>query len=323
MKSSQTFLRGLMAMVLLGSVSCMNRNFQALPLETNSKNIEDQVIPETSPREPIPEKQSDLTAPEDAPIPVKKSDTKPAPGPSTPTKSEKQEPTKNNEKAAETKDDSTRNKPANDNSKDFTGPGVLKPTIYYFPSFNEDESKCEKNTMMHGTGGKDLLMVCQSTAKECGLQGSCAITQNGVTRSFNILGAKDGQDRFFEIGEQGCRYGYGVESACLDPFYTLAADLNLYEPGEVIFVPAVVGTKLPDGSQHSGYFVIRDRGRGVTGTGRFDFFSGLITWKDAKNPFTKMGLGDVKTNIPYFKVKGKTAQQVLLHRAFPKLPKTN
>jgi hypothetical protein len=230
--------------------------------------------------------------------------------------------TKDSNKSDDTKQsgDPKDTKDPKDNSADFEGPGVLKPTIYYFVTFNEDESKCDRNTMMHAAGGRDLLMVCEKTAKECGQQGSCAIIQNGVTRSFNVLGAKDGQDRFFEINQNSCRFGYGVNDSCLDPFYTLAADLSIYKSGDVIFVPAVVGMQLPDGSKHSGYFVIRDRGRGVDGVGRFDFFSGTVAWMDRKNPFTKMGLGDTKTNIPYYKVTGKTARQVLRHRAFPRLP---
>lgn len=205
---------------------------------------------------------------------------------------------------------------------EMDGPGVLKPTVYFFVVINEDKKSCAANekTGLYGAGGKKLMTVCAKTESACALQGSCAIIQGGKTHTFNIIGRFDGQDRFFEIEEDGCRFGYGVNSSCLDPFYTLAADLTIYKPGEVIFVPAVVGLELPDGSKHSGYFVIRDKGRGIKGRGRFDFYSGFFSWLDPKNPFNKLGLGDVTTNIPYFRISGEAAKKVLLSRAYPQLP---
>lgn len=207
-------------------------------------------------------------------------------------------------------------------SADMEGPGVLKPTVYYFAIINEDKNSCvdSEKTVLHGVGGKDLLRVCPQTEKICGLQGSCAVVQNEITRAFNIIGRFQGQDRYFEIEKDGCRFGYGVKSSCLDPFYSLAADLSIYKPGDVIYIPAVVGLELPDGSKHDGYFVVRDQGRGIVGRGRFDFFTGYYSWLDQKNPFNKLGFGDVTTNIPYYRVRGEAAQKVLAHRAFPKLP---
>lgn len=205
-------------------------------------------------------------------------------------------------------------------AKDMISPGTLKPTVYYFIVVNEDELQCKRDTWLHGEGGKRLLKVCKRTAFACGLQGTCSVIQDSRTYAYNVIGRFGGQDRFFEIEEEGCRFGYGVRSSCLDPFYTVAADLSIYKPGEVIFVPGVVGAVLPDGSKHSGYFVVRDRGRRIKGRGRFDFFSGFLSWNDSRNPFKRLGLGDVRTNIPYFKVQGPTASSVLTHRAFPRLP---
>ncbi|WP_291515576.1 3D domain-containing protein [Bdellovibrio sp. ArHS] len=204
----------------------------------------------------------------------------------------------------------------------LNGPGVLKPTVYYFVVVNEDKNGCAADAKkdLHGAGGKVLLKVCPKTWSACSLQGSCAVIQKGKTHTFNIIGRFGDQERFFEIEEDGCRYGYGVNSSCLDPFYTLAADLSIYKPGEVIYVPAVVGLQLPDGSKHDGYFVIRDKGRGIIGRGRFDFFTGYYSWIDSNNPFKKLGLGDVKTNIPYFRVTGHVATEVLERRAYPNLP---
>jgi hypothetical protein len=80
------------------------------------------------------------------------------------------------------------------------------------------------------------------------------------------------------------------------------------------------GLELPNGDIHHGYFIVRDTGRAILGEGRFDFFSGYFSWKNDENPFKKIGLGDKKTRLRFFKIKGATAQAVLKNRDFPNLP---
>lgn len=198
--------------------------------------------------------------------------------------------------------------------------GMIRPTVYYFPEFNDDRTPCDGRVNFHGSNGEVITQVCESTLKACGLQGSCSIVKNGRSRAFNILTRVSGQDRFFEIDEDGCKFGYGVQQICLDPFYTLAADLDVYRPGDVIYVPAVAGLQLPNGRTHDGFFVVRDRGRGINGKGRFDFFSGFFSWTNATNPFTKIGLTDTGTNVPYYKVTGERAARVRALRGYPGLP---
>lgn len=205
---------------------------------------------------------------------------------------------------------------------DLEGPEFLKPTVYYFAVVNEDQKSCPENakTPLHGAGGKILLHVCEKTEDVCAMQGSCAVIQNKKTYTFNVLGKTAGQNRFFEIDKEECRYGYGVRNSCLDPFYTLAADLTIYKPGDIIYIPAIEGLKLPDGSKHDGYFVVRDQGKGIKGVGRFDFYTGFYSWLDPKNPFTKLGLGSIKTRIQFYKVSGEKALEVLKSRGYPRLP---
>lgn len=200
-------------------------------------------------------------------------------------------------------------------------PGILKPTVYYFPVLDEDINTCEDSTKMdlHGAGGKVLLRVCPETEDACRLQGSCAIIQNEKSYSFNFLGLYEGQKRFFPI-EDKCFFGFGVSNICLDPYYSIAADLSIYKPGQVIFVPAAVGLELPDGSKHNGYFVIRDRGSHIKGIGRFDFFSGEYSWRNPKNPFKKIKLGDIRSAMPYYLILGELANKVLEIRGYPNLP---
>lgn len=216
----------------------------------------------------------------------------------------------------------TKSEASQETSKETEGPGVLRPTIYYFATITEDQTSCPETSKkdLHGAGGVSLLKVCPRTEAICGEQGSCRVIQGEKSEVLNIIGRFNGQDRYFKIPKDGCQFGYGVRSSCLDPFYTVAADLKIYQPGEVIFIPAVVGLDLPDGSKHSGYFVVRDKGRGIEGLGRFDFFTGYFHWRDSKNPFYKLGLRDQTTNIPYFRIRGEAAKAVLASRAYPKLP---
>lgn len=228
------------------------------------------------------------------------------------------------EKPTEISNEAPKEPPANESSQQGSGEiaerGFITPTIYYFAVINEDENQCPKDSPIVNREGETLISVCKSTLEVCSEEGSCGIIQNGKKRSFNIIGHIDGKKRYFETTQDECKFGYGVSSSCLDPFYTLAADLRIYKSGDVIFVPAIKGLVLPDGSKHSGYFIIRDKGTGIVGKGRFDFFSGFYSWRSSQNPFKKIGLGSTKTRIPYFKIRGSKAKATLKSRAFPKLP---
>jgi len=203
---------------------------------------------------------------------------------------------------------------------EVTGSGLIKPTVYYFPVINEDQKTCNSKVPLLGPKGEVLAQVCQSSLSSCSLQGACALIQNNTTRSFNINGRVLGRDRFFETTNTQCKFGFGVKKSCLDPFYTLAADLTIYQPGDVIYIPRVAGLRLPNGSKHNGYFIIRDTGRAIKGHGRFDFFSGYYGWKNSENPFIKLGLGSKSTQLPFYKISGPTAKFILASRGFPLLP---
>jgi 3D (Asp-Asp-Asp) domain-containing protein len=198
--------------------------------------------------------------------------------------------------------------------------GFIKPTIYYHAVLDEDKDKCSKSERLTSTSGNTLANVCKKTLAECKMEGSCAVVQNGVQRSFNISSKVNGIYRFFETTKDVCKFGYGVKQTCLDPFYSVAADLNIYHTGDVLFIPAIKGVQLPDGSKHSGYFVVRDSGSKIIGKGRFDFYSGFLHWTKKENPFKKLGLADIKTQIPYKIIGGTLAVAARNSRAFPKIP---
>ena len=198
--------------------------------------------------------------------------------------------------------------------------GFIKPTIYYHAVIDEDQERCQKAETLTSTSGNVLANICTKTLAVCKMEGSCAIIQSGTQRSFNIASKVKGTYRFFETTKDACKFGFGVKQTCLDPFYSVAADLKLYHTGDVLFVPAIRGVQLPDGSKHTGYFIVRDTGNLITGKGRFDFYSGFLHWTDKRNPFKKLGLADIKTQIPYKIIGGALAVSARNSRAFPKIP---
>jgi 3D (Asp-Asp-Asp) domain-containing protein len=208
------------------------------------------------------------------------------------------------------------------NEDDFSPRAELKPTIYYHPLIVDEFNNCRSGewTSLRNKDGVQLMRVCSTTYKTCTLEGSCQIQRDEVIRSFNYEGKGNGYYTFFEIKEGGCVFGYGVKSTCLDPYYTLAADLDFHEVGSVIFVPKVKGTKLPNGEFHTGFFVVRDSGGAIKGAHRFDFFTGSLHWNDSRNPFRGLGLADPNKRFAYYRVSGATASQVRRDRAYPLLP---
>lgn len=195
--------------------------------------------------------------------------------------------------------------------------GQAIPTVYYTPRFTRADNSCEglKIPLLNNKG-QSLIQVCRTIYSACALQGACAIEG----RLFNVTNGTVRLTYFVEITNMGCPYGKGVNMACLDPFHTVAADLNVHKPGDVIYVPKVRGLTLPDGKTHDGYFVVRDRGGAIKGRGRFDFFAGFLSYRDPNNPFAALGLGDKRNRFEYVEVKGEAAKKVLAARNYPRLP---
>lgn len=208
------------------------------------------------------------------------------------------------------------------NEGDISEHGNLTPTIYFLAVVNEDNANCSSDEKMglFLTSGERRMSICTRSLSFCSEQGSCMIRKGGRWSTFNVMKRVDGVDYYQEI-KDACIYGYGVRNICLDPFYTVAADLDIYNPGDVIFVPKLRGLALPNGAKHDGYLIVRDQGRGVKGRGRFDFFSGGMNWKQGDNPFVRMGLGG-DTSHDYMKVSGDLARRVRAKRGYPVLPQS-
>lgn len=197
----------------------------------------------------------------------------------------------------------------------------LVPTIYFKPTIRADQTKCSSSSQREilSPEGYTLATLCDSDYKQCLMQGSCFVEQDGVLTSYNYHSTKEGVARFIVTDLKECPFGYGVQSSCLDPFYSVAADLDVYGAGDVIFVPRLVGARLPNGQLHDGFLIIRDSGGGIKGADRFDFFTGFLDHRTKENPFARLGFGDPKNRFQFRLASKSEALAARQRRGYPGL----
>lgn len=206
---------------------------------------------------------------------------------------------------------------------DIMPAGQIIPTIYYKPVLKADLSQCpaEQHKDILDLEGKVLARVCEEQYNICTMQGACVIQVDQKVMSLTFMKKIDDTHRFKETKDDKCPYGYGVRSICLDPFFTVAADLTIYNPGDVIFIPELIGLRLPNNEYHDGFLVIRDRGEAIKGEHRFDFFTGFLPYADQRNPFSVLRLDIISTRMNYYKVTGRTSEIVKRSRSYPRMPR--
>lgn len=204
-------------------------------------------------------------------------------------------------------------------SKSEFGSSNMSPTIYYKPTIILNKTKCTANelTDMTDPAGHILTTICKQDFELCLLQGSCFIEEQGKVKSFNYHSRIKGEYRFIEVSLSKCPYGFGVKGQCLDPYFSVAADLTYYSLGDVIFVPRLEGTVLPNGEVHDGYLIVRDTGTAIIGPQRFDFFTGFLNHLSPDNTFARMGFGDPKNKFEFKKVSEVDAKNIREKRNYP------
>ncbi|KYG62431.1 murein transglycosylase [Bdellovibrio bacteriovorus] len=199
----------------------------------------------------------------------------------------------------------------------------LSPTIYYKPVLSADPAQCAGTPMVELKDIEDkvLTVLCPKDHANCLMQGACYVADEwGRLRSFNyVRRGVDQLPRWGEVNTSKCPYGYGVRNVCLDPHYSVAADLDFHKLGDVIFVPRLVGVAMPDGSTHHGYLVIRDKGAAIKGPHRFDFFTGFVEPYVSANIMRKLGFSESKNSFVYRKATAEEAEMVRRYTAYPGL----
>ncbi len=155
--------------------------------------------------------------------------------------------------------------------------GIATTTMYYLP--NMESFGC--------TSLNEKSQACRDFRAAVDLQGSGRIPGNKILR-YN--------GKISSMGD--CPTTKGADATCLIPFISVAADLSLYNPGDIIEMPALKGKKFPllNGGTftHPGYFIVSDTGGAIKGKGRFDFFSGFFGIRNKKNPFGYKGASDTR-----------------------------
>lgn len=201
--------------------------------------------------------------------------------------------------------------------------GGMTPTIYYKPTIHLGKTKCATSHLREilSPEGVTLATLCDSDYRACLMQGSCFVEDEGVLTSYNYHSTKEGVARFIITDLKKCPYGYGVNSVCLDPYFSVAADLKIHKVGDVIYVPRLVGVEMPNGEVHDGFLVIRDAGGSINGSHRFDFFTGFLNHKDKKNPMARLGFGDPRSRIHYRLATESEAAAARTRRGYPGLRK--
>lgn len=203
-------------------------------------------------------------------------------------------------------------------SKSSEGLG-LRPTIYYKPTIRQNESKCASTETrdMLAVDGSVLITLCQKDYDKCLLQGSCFVDDGKDVVSFNYHSSKEGTPRFVVVDTKKCPYGYGVRGICLDPYFSVAADLEIYDVGDVLFVPRLVGAVLPSGEVHDGYVIVRDAGGAIKGAERLDFFTGFFDHRQKENTLARLGFGDPKNRFEFRLATSEERAFVQAQRAYP------
>lgn len=202
---------------------------------------------------------------------------------------------------------------------------LITPTVYYIPVYDQSSLSCADKKPMRDNKGKTIATVCKNVFDSCLMQGTCQIRQGSEATLVNVASVIQNERRFAILKNSVCAFGTGSTKGqsskvtCLDPYYSVAADLSIYSVGDVIYVPSVVGMAMPDGSIHDGYFIVRDSGSAIRGFGRFDFFTGF-SLNRSESPLVHLGFADKQTNVPYFVVSGDQAAQILKKRNYPLLP---
>lgn len=212
---------------------------------------------------------------------------------------------------------------------------ILAPSTYSIHAVNAKNLVCENIISILNPKGQEILKLCKADYRSCKFEGTCIVeTQTGlIGLAYHSTDEEREKTYFSQVDTKICPFGYGYVSGkvykqiktkhlCLDPFFSVSADLTVYNIGDVLFVPRLQGLELPTGEVHDGFVIVRDSSAFHEGAGdfRITFFTGFFNAENRSNSFARIGLTDVDNHQEFRLATPEEALTVRLKRNFPSLP---
>jgi 3D (Asp-Asp-Asp) domain-containing protein len=181
--------------------------------------------------------------------------------------------------------------------------GDFAPTFYRILDESSGEWPEEERTeSLLTVDGKLIERVTPSFKRHLDIEGSARLRDGRVV---NFLEKTDDGWRYMIVSD--APYGLAATGDKLIPYRTLAVDPKVIAQGAVLFIPSLVGVRLPSGEIHDGYFFAHDTGQGITGR-RIDVFVGFE--HDEDNTLTRSGQIEDMKPVSIYRVDEATAARV-------------
>ncbi len=161
--------------------------------------------------------------------------------------------------------------------------GEFAPTFYRILDERAAEWDMgeERTEELRTRNGEMIARVAPSFRHQLDIEGSARL-RDGRVVNFD----RKQNDEWRYVIALDAPYGLGVESYKLIPYRTLAVDPKVITQGAVLYVPLLVGVKLPTGEVHDGFCFAHDVGQDETVQGkRIDIFVGFED--DVDNTLTR------------------------------------
>lgn len=139
-------------------------------------------------------------------------------------------------------------------------------TMYWVTA--EADFKPSGKTTIGNCQGRPLATVRTNFAEALRIEGT-GITLSGKMFNLADCDCGDGFNCFAEVNTATHPFGITSDDQPLDPFASVAA--NDFPIGTKLFISAIKGLKLPNGSTHNGCVRVADRGYGF-GANHVDWF---------------------------------------------------
>lgn len=181
--------------------------------------------------------------------------------------------------------------------------GRFRPTFYRILDESADEWDGEDATEPLLTPEGDLIKrVAPGFKYHLDIEGSGRLSDGRIV---NIEQQVEGEARYSVV--RNAPFGLGDHGYKLIPFRTLAVDPQVIPLGTVLYLPSLVGIKLPSGEVHDGFVFAHDTGQGIAGN-RIDVFVGFEN--DVDNTFTRSRQIEDMRSLEIYQVDAETAARV-------------